>query len=275
MAGWPSRPVVVAALLVFGGALLLTRTPLGSAIGLGGAPPCTLDTGDDEVEWSTEQAMTATTVAGVGARIGASENGVAAAVRRALATDRESALPVDEAREVYRDLPDVARPGAESVAIARALLGHRGSALTCVVPLTSGDDLPAQEAGPLGLTPRADSLRLALRATFGKQTLGGFAPGGVNTGHIEGSAHYEGRAIDVFFRPVTAEGTATRLAGGDVVGGARGAAGARHGHLRPADLDRASRSVQGWRGYQHPGGATDNPVLLHEDHVHVDVHRGS
>ena len=266
--------VVVAALLVVGGALLLTRTPLGSALGLGGSPPCTLDTGDGELEWSAEQAMTATTVAGVGARIGASENGVAAAVRRALATDRESALPVDEAREVYRNLPDVARPGVESVAIARALLGHRGSALTCVVPLTSGDDLAAQEAGPLGLTPRADAVRLALRATFGKQTLGGFAPGGVNTGHIEGSAHYEGRAIDVFFRPVTAEGTARgwQVAMWSV-------AHAEQRELATVIFDRriwtASRSVQGWRGYQHPGGETDNPVLLHEDHVHIDVHRGS
>jgi hypothetical protein len=36
----------------------------------------------------------------------------------------------------------------------------------------------------------------------------------------------------------------------------------------------ADRSVQGWREYEYPGGPTDNPVLLHEDHVHVDVHRG-
>jgi hypothetical protein len=263
----------VVVVLVGCGALLLTRTPLGSALGLGGAPPCTLDTGDDELEWSAVEAMTATTVAGVGTRIGASENGVAAAVRRALATDRESPLPVDEAREVYRRLPDVARPPAESVAITRALLGHRGAALTCVVPLTAGDDLAAQQAGPLGLTPRADTVRLTLRATFGKQTLGGFAPGGVDTGHIEGSAHYEGRAIDVFFRPVTAAGTAR----GWQVAIWTVAHGERLG-LATVIFDRqiwtASRSVQGWRGYQHPGGATDNPVLLHEDHVHVDVHRG-
>ena len=68
----------------------------------------------DEVEWSAAQAMTATTVAGVGTRIGATENGVAAAVRRAMLLERDAPLPVDEAREIYRGLPDVARPGEPS-----------------------------------------------------------------------------------------------------------------------------------------------------------------
>jgi hypothetical protein len=36
----------------------------------------------------------------------------------------------------------------------------------------------------------------------------------------------------------------------------------------------AHRSVSGWRDYEHPGGPTDNPILLHEDHVHVDVVEG-
>ena len=72
----------VTAVLVVVLVLLLTRTPLGSAVGLGTAPPCTLSTSTGDVDWSTEQAATATTVAGVGTRIGATENGVAAAVRR-------------------------------------------------------------------------------------------------------------------------------------------------------------------------------------------------
>ena len=36
----------------------------------------------------------------------------------------------------------------------------------------------------------------------------------------------------------------------------------------------AQRSDAGWRDYRYPGGETDNPVLLHEDHVHVDVFEG-
>ena len=61
--------------------------------------------------------------------------------------------------------------------------------------------MAAETEGASGLTPRAATLRKELEAAFGSQSLGGFEPGGVSTGHIEGSAHYAGRAIDVFFRP--------------------------------------------------------------------------
>jgi hypothetical protein len=36
----------------------------------------------------------------------------------------------------------------------------------------------------------------------------------------------------------------------------------------------SARSLLAWREYRYPGGETDDPVLLHEDHVHVDVHEG-
>ena len=252
--------------------LLLTRTRLGSAVGLGTAPPCTLTTSTGDVDWSTEQAETATTVAGVGTRIGASENGVAAAARRSLAVDRADPISAAAARQLYRQLPDDAKPSADSLAVASALLGRRGPALTCVLPVT-GEDLTVERAGTNGLTPRAEALRLALRDVFGGQSLGGFAPGGVTTGHIEGSAHYEGRAIDVFIRPVTPESTQS---GWQTAIWA--VAHAERLHLATVIFDRqvwtASRSLQGWRDYKYPGGATDNPVLLHEDHVHLDVQRG-
>ena len=81
----------VAVVLVAAGFVALTRTPLGPLVGLGTAPPCTLDVGSDELDWSAQEAMTATTVTAVGVRIGASENGVAAAVGRALEPERDSA----------------------------------------------------------------------------------------------------------------------------------------------------------------------------------------
>lgn len=262
----------VTAVLVVALVLLLTRTPLGTALGLGTTPPCTLTTSTGDERWSTVQAMTATTVTGVGTRIGATENGVAAAVRRSLAPGRADPISAVAARQVYRQLPDVATPSADSLAVARALLGQRGPALTCVLPVT-GDDLMVERAGALGLTPRAEALRTALREVFGPQSLGGFAPGGVNTGHIEGSAHYDGRAIDVFFRPITIEKT---RAGWQTAIWA--VAHAERLHLATVIFDRKiwtpSRSLQGWRDYHYPGGGTDNPVLLHEDHVHLDVERG-
>ncbi|MEO7980618.1 MAG: hypothetical protein ABI807_06965 [Sporichthyaceae bacterium] len=265
--------LVVVLLLGAGGWLLVTRTPLGPALGLGDGPPCTLDTGSDRLPWTTAEAMTATTVAGVGTRIGATENGVAAAVDRALAAGPETEISPEAARTVYRLLPAVAQSDAASRGVARALLGQRGAALTCVAPLV-GPDLAAERTGELGLTPRADAVRLAMRAVFGKQVLGGFEAGGVSNGHVEGSAHYEGRAVDVFYRPITAAAT---------VEGWQTAlwlvAHAERLHVATVIFDReiwsTARSLRGWRTYRYPGGSTDNPVLLHEDHVHVDVPRGA
>lgn len=163
-----------------------------------------------------------------------------------------------------------------SVEEARALTTARTSpALGVPASLTCRSSRPVElfeVEGPAGLTPRAERLRAQVEAVFGPQSLGGFAPGGVRSGHVEGSAHYEGRALDVFFRPVTPEGTARgwQLAHWLVA------------HSRELDVavvifDRqiwsASRSSQGWRDYEHPSGDTENPVLAHEDHVHVDVGR--
>jgi hypothetical protein len=136
-----------------------------------------------------------------------------------------------------------------------------------------GDGPPREDPGPLGLTSRAETVRVAMREVFGKQTLGGFEPKGVDSGHIDGSAHYEGRAIDVFLRPVTPEHQQR--------GWAQAAWTVAHAEqlsVATVIFDRsvwsARRSVSGWRDYEHPGGPTDNPILLHEDHVHVDVVEG-
>ncbi len=264
--------LTVTALLVALVAVLVVRTPLGTVLGLSTGPPCEISAGGTTLDWSVEQAMTATTVAGVGTRIGASVNGVAAAVARALDPEPDSALPPAAARATYRALPDVATPDAEQVALAEALLGHDDGALTCTVPLTGtvGD---RQDPTGLGLTPRADGVRASMREVFGKQILGGFSPRGVTSGHIEGSAHYEGRAVDIFFRPVTRDNQ--RLGWQQALWAV---AHAERLDLATVIFDRrvwtGRRSLQGWRDYRHPSGETDNPVLMHEDHVHVDVVEG-
>jgi hypothetical protein len=254
---------------------VLTRTPAGPALGLETRPPCTLDAGGETVaEWSGAQAMTATTVAGVGTRIGATVNGVAAAVTRSLRPEPTQPVTAEAARETYRTLPDVATPPAAAVRVAEALLGYGDATLTCVVPVTEAiAALPREDPGKLGLTPRADAVREEMRAVFGKQILGGFEPRGVDSGHIDGSAHYEGRAIDIFFRPVTEENQ--RLGWQQAMWAV---AHADRLDVATVIFDRqvwtSDRSLQGWREYRYPGGDTDDPVLLHEDHVHVDVHEG-
>jgi hypothetical protein len=156
---------------------------------------------------------------------------------------------------------------ADARILASTLTGYSPAGFTCVV---RHDDAPAQELRPNGLTPRANAVRRDLRRTFGRLPMGGFEPGGVSTGHIEGSAHYQGRAVDVFFRPVT---PANRRHGWAV---------AHYLVARADDLgiqtviydDRiwtaGLRSEAGWREYDEPAGP-NQPTLEHRDHVHVDV----
>src|SRR4051794_4557141 len=89
---------------------------------------------------------------------------------------------------------------ADGRVVASALTGYSHAALSCVVDAQSW---PKQKMMRNGLTQRANAVRRTIRSAYGPLPLGGFAPGGVSTGHMAGSAHYEGRAIDVFFRPIT------------------------------------------------------------------------
>jgi hypothetical protein len=156
----------------------------------------------------------------------------------------------------------------DAQALSSALTGRSPGAFTCVVR-GSGDG--PTELTKSGLTKRADQVRRELRAVFGKPPMGGFAPGGVTTGHMPGSAHYEGRAVDVFVRPVSKENN--RL-------------GWAMAHYLMAQADRLQiehiifddkiwsaglRASKGWRDYDPPSSSGDMTILEHRDHVHVDV----
>jgi hypothetical protein len=143
--------------------------------------------------------------------------------------------------------------------------------VTCTVQRPDG---PRQQPGELGLTPRAQALHTEVLALFGAVPYGGFAPQGVSSGHGARSAHYEGRAIDYFFRPV-----------GDQAQRARGWQVANWLVANASRLEVAviifddriwstRRSAEGWRPYSNPDGGTD-PISRHLDHVHVDVIEGS
>jgi hypothetical protein len=160
-----------------------------------------------------------------------------------------------------------ARHETDARVLAGALTGARAAALSC--RLRTGDH-PEERFGPAGLTPRAVKVRTELGRDFGRLSLGGFQPGGVSSGHMPGSAHYEGRAIDVLFRPVTRanqrDGWATAH-----WAVARADALAITEVIYDGKIWTARRSAQGWRPYQPAGGDTGNPILMHRDHVHLTV----
>jgi hypothetical protein len=134
-----------------------------------------------------------------------------------------------------------------------------------------------QEPGPSGLVPRAQKLRAAWTKVFGPIPAGGFASGGVSTGHVDGSAHYEGRAIDVFFRP---HGDQEQHRRGWVFAQWVLAHASDHQVLSIIYDDHIWTSWAagfGWRDYVHPGATMrhrGNAVLRHLDHVHVAVESG-
>ena len=176
------------------------------------------------------------------------------------------------AQEVQRSgFPDAyADHEADARALASALTGNSPEGFSCRL-----DDDPDEGAATLkgsGLTARADAVRRDLVATFPDQGLGGFAPGGVSTGHMAGSAHYDGRAVDVFVRPIS---PANRTRGWAIA--AYLVSQAQRLSIRTVIFDdriwsSGDRSGDGWRDYDPPERSGDPAILEHRDHVHVDVY---
>lgn len=173
------------------------------------------------------------------------------------------------AQKVQRSaFPDAyAQHEPEARALASALSGNSPHALTCEI---GNPEAGAEKLAANGLTTSANRVRKDVSNTYGSLSLGGFAPAGVTDGHRPGSAHYEGRAIDVFFRPINGDNNR------------RGWALA---HYLVANADRlniatvifdekiwtARRSPDGWRDYTVTSTTGNQDILLHRDHVHVDV----
>jgi len=161
---------------------------------------------------------------------------------------------------------------ADSRALASALTGYSRGRFSCVVH--TAKDADPEAPGADGLTPRAEAVRADLRRVFGRLPLGGFEANGVDSGHRPGSAHYDGRAIDVFFRPIDA---GHRRQGWAV-------ASYLVAHASRLDIDHVifdkriwsagPRSEQGWRDYDPGDLPGDRKILEHRDHVHVDVEAG-
>lgn len=128
-----------------------------------------------------------------------------------------------------------------------------------------------QELNAQGLTERAMKMWDAVKEEFGKVPYGGFAPGGVNTGHMPGSAHYEGRAIDFFFTPHTSgkkKNQGWQLAQWAVMH-------AEEFNIATVIFDdrvwTRAESFRGWHYFEPQYGDKNNPIIRHLDHVHIDV----
>lgn len=166
--------------------------------------------------------------------------------------------------DAYADHEDDAR------VLASALTGNSRAAFWCTV---SGDADPAPDRlGANGLVPRAERVRADLEEVFGGLPTGGFEPGGISSGHMNRSAHYEGRAVDVFVRPIN---KANKQRGWAIASYL--VAQADRLHIATVIFDdriwRAGyRSEDGWSDYDVPSSSRgDRKILEHRDHVHVDV----
>ena len=151
-------------------------------------------------------------------------------------------------------------------ALASALTGNSPATFSCNIDAPDDSEQPERRNG---LTSNANTMLRDVERAFGELSTGGYAPGGVDSGHSEGSAHYDGRAVDFFFKPVNAD---SKLAGWAVAHYV--VANAERLEVRTVIYDdkiwTASRSSARWRDYDAPDGANQQ-TLRHLDHVHVDV----
>ena len=181
----------------------------------------------------------------------------------------------EAAQEVQRSaFPDAyADHEQDGRTIASAMSGYSDAAFSCT---TDSVDLGEEELEKNGLTPRANAVRGDVTKAFGDLPVGGFEPGGATSGHMEGSAHYDGRAIDVFFRPVSSQNTRRGWVLAHYL-----VANASRLHIEHVIFDdriwtAGTASDEGWRDFE-PSGLDDDTeaetaaILEHRDHVHVDV----
>ena len=233
--------------LAVAGLLVVTGLTI-TLVSMSGPPDCTVRDGDRVAELDRDDVQAAATATAPVVRRGTSAPATADAVGRA------ASLSAADAR-----------------ALAAALTGEERAALSCDHGGASSPESDTLDSR--GLTGRAAVVREDIQSGFGPMSLGGFAPGGVSTGHMAGSAHYEGRAIDAFFRPVNARNKtrgwalahylvahADRLAIDTVIFDAR--------------IWTARRAAEGWRDYRVDTAGKSRAVarvLAHRDHVHVDV----
>jgi hypothetical protein len=160
--------------------------------------------------------------------------------------------------------------------VVAGLTGHATTAPFCqqdhlaAVADPGSGGYPPEVMGRDGLTPRTRGVLVAVVQAFGVTDIGGYCPGGCRDGHIAGSDHYTGHAIDVMLTSMTEQNRAL---------GDRIATWLVANHQRLvikyviwySQIWSARRASEGWRPYTHPSGA-GGATLAHRDHVHVSVY---
>jgi hypothetical protein len=91
---------------------------------------------------------------------------------------------------------------------------------------------------------------------------------------MEKSAHYDGRAIDVFVRPVNPDTNRKGWAMAHYLVAHADRLQVAHIIFDDRIWTEGTRSERGWRDYDPGDRPGDRAVLEHRDHVHVDVHEG-
>ena len=172
-------------------------------------------------------------------------------------------MPITEAAQAVQRsaFPDAyADHEADARALASALTGETtGGRFSCV---TRADvDAESDDLDDAGLTARAATVREEVRNAFGELPMGGFEPGGATEGHMPGSAHYDGRAVDIFVRPVSAENKRLGWAVAQYLVAQSDRLAIRTVIFDDRIWTAGDRSDQGWRDYdppsteRRPGGA--------------------
>jgi hypothetical protein len=157
---------------------------------------------------------------------------------------------------------------ADARILASALTGQSKAAFSCTLDNPGG---AVETIGANGLTPRAEAVRKDLAKTFGKLSTGGYAAGGVRSGHMEGSAHYDGRAVDIFVKPISAANTTRGWALAQYLVAQADRLQIKTVIFSDKIWTAGGRSDSGWRDYQAPDRPGNRDTLRHLDHVHVDV----
>jgi hypothetical protein len=160
---------------------------------------------------------------------------------------------------------------ADARALASALTGETpGGRFSCIAHPDT--DRVSQRLDARGLTRRAAVVRQEALNAFGDLPLGGFEAGGVSTGHMKGSTHYQGRAVDMFVRPVNEADNAKGWAIAQYFVAQADRLSVEHVIFDGRIWTSGDASEKGWRRYDPGDQPGDRAVLLHRDHVHVDVY---